>query len=232
MVYFLVALCLIAPSIILFVNPSNSYNPVTAFYMQDGIVLPRLAATAAFTGGGLIWGGVLLARDRWPRGRLPATLWIPVVAFVLVNLLAFAFAADWRASLMGEDLRYQGLAATLLYVLLFGVAYLVMTGWSHPANPMELLIPAAYAVPGLVLFRISAFAAISMTRIPSRLLLGAGRNRHLMIMGVSGAVASLASVALLASATGAYAIPAGHLTLAVASGGIGLAWLRKVLNRP
>ena len=117
-------------------------------------------------------------------------------------------------------------------VLLFSVAYLMMTGWSHPANPMELLIPAAYAVPGLVLFRISAFAAISMTRIPSRLLLGAGRNRHLMIMGVSGAVASLASVALLASATGAYAIPAGHLTLAVASGGIGLAWLRKVLNRP
>ena len=122
MVYFLVALCLIAPSIILFVNPSNSYNPVTAFYMQDGIVLPRLAATAVFTGGGLIWGGVLLARDRWPRGRLPATLWIAVVAFVVVNLLAFAFAADWRASLMGEDLRYQGLAATLLYVLLFGVA--------------------------------------------------------------------------------------------------------------
>ncbi|MCH8026393.1 MAG: O-antigen ligase family protein [Chloroflexi bacterium] len=122
MVFFLVALCLIAPSIILFVNPSNSYNPVTAFYMQDGIVLPRLAATAAFTGGGLIWGGVLLARDRWPRGRLPATLWIAVIAFVVVNLLAFAFAADWRASLMGEDLRYQGLAATLVYVLLFGVA--------------------------------------------------------------------------------------------------------------
>ncbi len=122
MVFFLVALCLIAPAIILFVNPLNSYNPVTAFYMQDGIVLPRLAATAAFTGGGLIWGGVLLARDRWPRGRLPATLWIAVIAFVVVNLLAFAFAADWRASLMGENLRYQGLAATLVYVLLFGVA--------------------------------------------------------------------------------------------------------------
>ena len=122
MVFFLVALCLIAPAIVLFVNPLNSYNPVTAFYMQDGIVLPRLAATAAFTGGGLIWGGVLLARDRWPRGRLPATLWVAVIAFVVVNLLAFVFAADWRASLMGENLRYQGLAATLVYVLLFGVA--------------------------------------------------------------------------------------------------------------
>ena len=121
MVFFLVALCLIAPAIILFVNPQDSYNPVTVIAMEDGIVLPRLAATAAFTGGALIWGAVLLARGRWPRGRLPATLWIAVAAFVVVNLLAFAFAADWRASLMGENLRYQGLAATLLYVLLFGV---------------------------------------------------------------------------------------------------------------
>lgn len=122
MIVFLISLCIMAPLLILFVDPLHDYNPVTTVHMQDGMVLPRLAVTAAFTGGALIWGAVLLARGRWPAGRWPATLWAPVLAFVVVNLLAAAFAVDWRWSLMGEHLRYQGLATTLLYVLLFAVA--------------------------------------------------------------------------------------------------------------
>ena len=109
MIIFLVLLALIAPIIIL--------PP-----LQDEVVLPKLAATAALSGAALVWGAVLLARGRWPAGRWPATLWAPVAIFVAVNVLALIFALDWRWSLMGEHLRYQGLATTLLYVLLFAVA--------------------------------------------------------------------------------------------------------------
>ena len=127
MIVFLVALCVVAPLLILLVNPAEGYLPLVAVGTGDGglqeiNVLPRLAATATFTGGALVWGALLLARDRWPAGRWPATLWLPVVAFLVVNLLALLFAVDWRASLMGEHLRYQGLAATLLYLLLFAAA--------------------------------------------------------------------------------------------------------------
>ncbi len=109
MIVFLCLLAIIAPIVI--VTP-----------LQDSIVLPKLATTATFTGGALVWGAVLIVRDRWPAGRWPATLWAPVLIFVLINVLATAFAVDWRWSLVGEHLRYQGLATTLLYVLLFAVA--------------------------------------------------------------------------------------------------------------
>ena len=109
MIVFLCLLAIIAPIVI--VTP-----------LQDSVVLPKLATTATFTGGALVWGAVLIVRDRWPAGRWPATLWAPVLIFVLINVLATAFAVDWRWSLVGEQLRYQGLATTLLYVLLFAVA--------------------------------------------------------------------------------------------------------------
>ena len=126
MIVFLAALCVVAPLLILAINPFEESLPLVAEGtggggLQDFNVLPRLAATAVFTGGALLWGSVLAARDRWPAGRWPATLWVPVVVFVVVNVLALIFAADWRASLMGESVRYQGMATTLLYVLLFGV---------------------------------------------------------------------------------------------------------------
>lgn len=109
MLFFLVLLAIIVPIVV--VAP-----------LQDDVVLPKLATTATFTGAALLWGALMLARDRWPAGRWPATLWMPVVAFLVVNGLALIFALDWRRSLMGEHLRYQGLTATLLYVLLFIVA--------------------------------------------------------------------------------------------------------------
>src|SRR3990170_1196535 len=99
MIVFLVLLAVIAPIVV--VQP-----------LQDPVVLPKLLATATFTGAGLLWGGVLLARGRWPAGRWPATLWLPAVAFVAVNVLAAVFARDWRWSLLGQYPRYQGLATT------------------------------------------------------------------------------------------------------------------------
>ncbi|MDZ4277626.1 MAG: O-antigen ligase family protein [Dehalococcoidia bacterium] len=108
MIVFLLLLAVIAPIVV--VQP-----------LHDDVVMPKLVTTAAFTGGALVWGAIILARDRWPAGRWPATLWVPVVVFVAVNILAAAFAFDWRWSLMGEFQRYQGLATTLLYVVLLAV---------------------------------------------------------------------------------------------------------------
>ncbi len=121
MIVFLVGLAVMAPVVILFVNPGDDFRPVMRI-MYDFVVVPRLAATAAFVGGALLWGAVLVARDRFPAGRWPRLLWVPTVLFVLVNVLATLFAESWRYSLLGEFQRYQGLAATLLYVLLFAVA--------------------------------------------------------------------------------------------------------------
>ena len=109
MIVFLILLAVIAPIVV--VTP-----------LQDAVALPKLATTATLTGAALVWGAVLLARDRWPVGRWPATIWLPLAAFLLVNVLALIFAADWRTSLLGETDRYQGLLTTLLYLLLFGLA--------------------------------------------------------------------------------------------------------------
>ena len=126
MILFLAALCIAAPMLILLVNPFEEWVPLVSVGVGSGglvefNILPRLAATAVFTGGALLWGAYLAAQGRWPSGRWPVTLWAAAVIFVAVNLLALLFAADWRFSLMGEYQRYQGLATTLLYVLLFAV---------------------------------------------------------------------------------------------------------------
>src|SRR3990172_1015178 len=127
MIAFLAALCVVAPLLILLINPLEDSLPLVSTGigsggLRDFNTLPGLAATAAFPGGALLWGAILAAMGRWPGGRWPVSLWAAVIAFVAVNILVLVFAADWRFSLMGEHQRYQGLATTLLYVLLFAVA--------------------------------------------------------------------------------------------------------------
>ncbi|MGD0115253.1 MAG: O-antigen ligase family protein [Dehalococcoidia bacterium] len=87
--------------------------------LADQLVLPRLAATSAFVGGGLLWIAYSTARDKGQAWRLRAAVGLPLLAFVIANVGAAAFAVDRRASLLGESERYQGLLPTLLYVALF-----------------------------------------------------------------------------------------------------------------
>lgn len=107
-IVFLLLLALIIP--ILRVEP-----------LQDSVVLPKLAATAAFAGAALVLTAVQLVRGRVQIPRWPVAVWLSIAVFVVVNVAAFADALDWRWSLIGEYQRYQGLATTLLYVLLFAV---------------------------------------------------------------------------------------------------------------
>ena len=87
--------------------------------LADQLVLPRLAATAAFVGGGLLWIAYMAARGKGQALTPRAAVSLPILAFVVANLAAAAFAVDRRASLLGESGRYQGLLPTLLYVALF-----------------------------------------------------------------------------------------------------------------
>lgn len=88
----------------------------------EELVMPKLVATALLVGLALVWGAVVLLRDRWPAGRSPLAIWGALGAFAVVNILALLVADDPRGSMLGEFQRYQGLATTLLYVLLFVVA--------------------------------------------------------------------------------------------------------------
>ena len=117
----LAALCVIAPIIPLFVDPFSDYNPVIVA-MAEGVAQTRLAATAVFTGIALVWVAWLAIRGQAQPLNLERVLLIALGLFVAVNVLATVFAEDWRASIIGERLRYQGLGATVLYVLLFGIA--------------------------------------------------------------------------------------------------------------
>jgi len=112
-IVFLILLAIIVP--ILRVEP-----------LQDQVVLPKLAATATFAGAALIVAAVQLVRGRLQLPRWPAPLWVALAVFAVVNVAAFGAAVDWRWSLLGEYQRYQGLATTLLYVLLFAAAALAV----------------------------------------------------------------------------------------------------------
>ncbi|MEX1253270.1 MAG: O-antigen ligase family protein [Dehalococcoidia bacterium] len=140
MILFLVGLAFMAPVLILFVDPTHDYLPVMQD-MRDFVVITRLAATVAFTGGALLCGAVLLALDRWPAARWPRLLVVTTLAFVAVNVLALIFAEDWRTSFWGVFQRYQGFATTLVYVLLFIVAAFAV----RSMRDLRLLLWAVFA---------------------------------------------------------------------------------------
>jgi len=90
--------------------------------LADQLVLPRLAATAAFVGGGLLWLAYMAARGKGQAWSLRPAVFLPLLAFIIANVAAAAFAVDRRVSLLGESERYQGLFPSLLYVALFLVS--------------------------------------------------------------------------------------------------------------
>jgi putative inorganic carbon (HCO3(-)) transporter len=52
---------------------------------------------------------------------------VPVLAFVLLNLVALAFSTDVHQSLIGEQLQHQGVLTTLLYVAFFYLARVLIS---------------------------------------------------------------------------------------------------------
>ena len=91
-----------------------------------------------------------------------------------------------------------------------GVLYLLIAGWATPWNPMQLIVPSAYIVTGLVAATILANIAFAALFLRIEELMGARREVDLVRVAL---IASplLVAVAFTAGATGAFARPLGTL---------------------
>ncbi len=134
--------------------------------LADQLVLPRLAATAAFVGGGLLWIAYMAARGKGEDWSLRAAVVLPLLAFIIANVVAVAFAVDRRASLLGESERYQGLLPTLLYVALF----LVSAAFVRSRRDLSIVLGGMFvsgtAVAGYALIQRLGLDWIEWVQIP------------------------------------------------------------------
>ena len=90
--------------------------------LQDTFALPKVTALRIIVVVGLLLLGVRLAVGGVRKTAFVGPLDIAVLAFVLLNIAAFAFSIDPRQSLNGEYLQYQGLLTILVYVGFFYLA--------------------------------------------------------------------------------------------------------------
>lgn len=100
-----------------------------------------------------------------------------------------------------------------LVTLLCGLPYLALVGFAWEWNPAHRLLPNAYAITGLVSATILGNMLIGMDWPYRSELLGAGRAMSLARLEGAANIART-GVATTAAATGAFAIPAGLVTLA------------------
>lgn len=97
-----------------------------------------------------------------------------------------------------------------------GFLYLVFAGWPTPWNPMQLIVPSAYVVGGLVAVTIVANIAFAAMFLRIEELMGARREVDLVKVALF-ASPLLIAVGFTAGATGAFARPLGILALTAAS---------------
>jgi putative inorganic carbon (HCO3(-)) transporter len=89
------------------------------FYLPKLLVLWGLLVLS-------LWLVVFELRSRRIGFRAVALVDVPVAAFFVLNVLAVAFSVDWRQSLVGEHLQYQGLLSLTLYLGFFYLARLAI----------------------------------------------------------------------------------------------------------
>ncbi len=90
--------------------------------IYDTFALPKVTALRIIVVVGLALLAVRLALGGVRRTALVGLVDIAVLAFVALNIAAFAFSIDPGQSLSGEYLQYQGLLSILLYVGFFYLA--------------------------------------------------------------------------------------------------------------
>jgi len=94
-----------------------------------------------------------------------------------------------------------------------GVLYLGVAGWTTPWNPMQVLVPPAYTITGLVALTIVANIAFGSLFLRVEELMGARREVDLVKVSLVGSPL-LVTVAFTAGLTGAFARPLGILVQA------------------
>ncbi len=100
-----------------------------------------------------------------------------------------------------------------LVTLVCGLPYLALVGFAWEWNPAHQLLPNAYAISGLVAATILGNMLIGMDWPYRSELLGAGRATTLAKLEGTANIART-TIATTAGVTGAFAIPAGLVTLA------------------
>jgi O-antigen/teichoic acid export membrane protein len=131
----------------------------------------------------------------------------------------------------GSRDRARRIAIQYLAVLfLAGAIQLAVSGWPHPLNPFEAMIPRAYELKGLTVLTIVAVTVASLASLPRSLLVGAGRNRDILLISIAGTVARIVTIAALAPSLGAYAISAGVLAEIATEAAIGWKLVNRILR--
>jgi O-antigen ligase len=181
--------------------------------LEAVFVVPKLAALWSVLALSLavIAGGVLLSGRLLHRARPLLAADGAVAAFVVLNLVAWAYSTDRRQSLYGERLQYQGLLTLLLYVGFFYVARLSLTDLRRTRS---LLVAVAV---GATL--VSAYAIVQKAGLDPIWEGSAGGGRVFSSIGQSNALAAYLVVALPLSAAllvGAKPVWRSALVVAVA----------------
>lgn len=188
--------------------------------------------------------GVLVKSGRWLLGQALIPTGAAFLASVVITALAGAAAMGYAESarvvaqpvlvfatgltaVLGPKVmasamsRSEGAASAMLrrffqLTVAAGLLYLLFAGWATPWNPMQLVVPSAYVVSGLVAVTILANIAFASLFLRIEELMGARREVDLVKVAL---VASplLIAVAFTAGATGAFARPLGILVLSGAS---------------
>lgn len=91
-------------------------------------------------------------------------------------------------------------------VLLGGLLYIPFAGFVAPWNPMRILVPAAYEVPGLVIVTILANVILASVFLGVNEMMAAGKGRTLAVLNGMAAPVRIA-LSTSAAAIGAYARP-------------------------
>ena len=132
---------------------------------------------------------------------------------VLATGLAAVLNPRVVAAAMNRDLTTSSHSKTLFLtaISITAAAYLAIAGWEWALNPMSRLVPAAYAVDGLVAVSILTSLAAASCFLQFNELMGAKRESTLT--AISWSISPLLLVAgLSAGATDAFARPLGGLS--------------------
>lgn len=230
--------------------PFGSLAMANVLSLTIALVLARAARVPE--GDAMTFGG-LASSGKWLviRAATPATLAF-IAANIITELagpVAYGYAEAARQVAQPITVLSVGLMAVLgpravragsemdpiagaanrrMFVglmLLASSAYAAIAGVDWFLNPMAILVPAAYAVGGLVLATILANVLAAVFLVFGRELLGAGQARSLAVISLIASPA-LPLAALSAGSTEAFARPFGY----IAEGAIrvigGRWWLR------
>lgn len=208
--------------------------------LEAVFALPKLAVlwVSLALSLGVVAAGLSLT-GMWPAsGRLIVCVDAAVIAFVVVNLIAWTLSIDRKQSLYGEHLQYQGLLTLLLYVGFFYVARLAVGQmWELSrllwATAVAAMLVSGYALvqragldpiwhgylPGGHVFssigQSNALAAYLVLTIPVALAVAAAATGWLRRLVLLGTAAMLAAFVFAESRAAYIGLAAAIVVLAV-----------------